>query len=164
MKIGLILGLLIVVLAVLWWFVGRNTPNFPPLEISEDDPLMLEAMEKAKSTIGEFLELLNGEYSEAQVKVPFTSSSEVVEHLWAEVIEINDNVLSVLYYTPPVTHDGKLDRVHKHDIAEIEDWAVFMKNGKIHGGFTQRVMFKLGREQWGELPPELEHQESLYVD
>ena len=163
MSIGLIIAVLVVLAAAWWWFIGRNTPKYLPLEISDDDPLMLEAMEKAKSTTNQFLELLSGEYSEAQVKVPFTSSSDVVEHLWAEVIDAKKSVLSVRYYTPPVTHEGDLDRLHEHNISEIEDWVVILENGKIHGGFTQRVMFQRGREQWGELPPELAKQESQYV-
>ena len=146
-----------------WWFIGRNSPKFPPLEISDDDPLMLEALEKAKVTANKFLELLSGEYSEAQVKVPFTSSAGEIEHLWAEVLAVNESVLSVRYYTPPVTHTGKLDRLHEHEITEIEDWVVILQSGKIHGGFTQRVMFKRARELWGELPPELAEQESQYV-
>lgn len=152
MNIGLVLAALVVLLAGWWWFIGRNKPKYPPLEIDDDDPLMLAAMEEAKSTIAKFLALLSSEHSEAQVKVPFTTSSGVVEHLWAEVLEVKDNVLSVRYYTPPVTHEGKLDRLHDHNISEIEDWVVILANGKIHGGFTQRVMFKRGREQWGELP------------
>lgn len=163
MSIGLIISVLVVLVAAWWWIINRNKPKYPPLEISDDDPLMLEAMKKAKITTNQFLELLSGKYSEAQVKVPFISSSGVVEHLWAEVLEVKENVLSVRYYTPPVTHEGRLGRLHEHSIAEIEDWVVILDNGKIHGGFTQRVMFKRGRDQWGELPPELAKQESRYV-
>ena len=163
MSFELIIAVLVVLAGAWWWFIGRNIPKYPALEINDDDPLMLESMEKAKSTTNQFLELLSDKYSEAQVKVPFTSSSDVIEHLWAEVLEVKKNVLSVRYYTPPVTHEGKLERIHEHNIAEIEDWVVILENGKIHGGFTQRVMFKRGREQWGELPPELSEQESRYV-
>ena len=163
MSIGLIITGAVVLVVAWWWFIGRNIPKYPPLEISDDDPLMLEAMKKAKTTTNQFLELLSGKYSEAQVKVRFTSSSGVIEHLWGEVVELKENVLSVRYYTPPVTHEGRLDRLHEHNITEIEDWVVILDNGKIHGGFTQRVMFKRGREQWGKLPPELAKQESRYV-
>ena len=105
----------------------------------------------------------SGEYEEAQVKVPFISSEGLVEHLWAEVLEVGEKTLSVRYYTPPVTHSGKLERLHEHNLNEIEDWVVINKHGEIHGGFTQRVMFEHARRQWGDLPPELAQQESKYV-
>ena len=155
MEIGVSIEIIVLVVVIsvgaFWWFIGRNTPKYPPLEFSDDDPLMTEAMEKAKLTSHEFIRLLSGEFSEAQVKVPFTSSSEVVEHLWAEVLDYKDGIFSVRYYTPPVTHEGELARLHKHQIAEIEDWVVILKSGNIHGGFTQRAMFKRGREQWGDI-------------
>jgi uncharacterized protein YegJ (DUF2314 family) len=163
MSIGLVSIVLVIFAFSWWWFIGRNTPKYPPLDISDDDPLMQEAIENAKSTINQFIELLSGEYSEAQIKVPFTSSSGAIEHLWAEVLEIKEGVLRVRYYTPPVTHEGMLERLHEHNTTEIEDWIVILNSGEIHGGFTQRVMFKRGREQWGELPPELMKQESKYV-
>ncbi len=163
MNIGIIISVIVVIVIAWWWFVGRNTPKYPPLVIDDDDPLMIEAMEKAKSTTDDFVKLLSGEYSEAQVKIPFTSSSGVIEHLWAEVLEHKSENLSVRYYTPPVSHEGKLARLHKHSMQEIEDWVVILTNGKIHGGFTQRVMLIRGRELWGELPSELAEQESRYV-
>lgn len=163
MSFELLIGFVVVSIVAWWWFIGRNKPKYPPLEIDDDDPLMLEAIQQANSTIPSFLELLSKKHSEAQVKVPFTSSSGVVEHLWAEVLGAEGSVLELRYYTPPVTHEGKLDRVHKHNISEIEDWVVILEDGKIHGGFTQRVMFERGKEQWGELPPELAEQESRYV-
>ena len=163
MSIGIIIIVTIFLALVWWWFIGRNSPKYPPLEIDENDPLMIEAMTKAKSTANDFLKLLAGDFSEAQVKVPFTSSTGVVEHLWAEVLENENGRLSVRYLTPPVTHEVKLSRLHKHEISEIEDWVIILNDGKIHGGFTQRVMFRRGREQWGQLPLELAEQESKYV-
>lgn len=163
MTIGILIIVLLLLAAAWWWFIGRSTPKFAPLNISDDDPLMIEALEKAKSTSGNFLDLLSEEYFEAQIKVPFLSSSGETEHLWAEVLKLEGSVLNVRYYTPPVTHTGKLDRLHNHDVSEIEDWVVILNSGKIHGGFTQRVMFQRAREQWGGLPKELAEQESQYV-
>jgi uncharacterized protein YegJ (DUF2314 family) len=159
-----IVASVVVGVIIAWSFIGRrNVPKYPPLKISDEDPLMIEARQKAKSTTKNFLELIAGEYSEAQIKVPFITSSGMTEHLWAEVLKHEGDILSVRYYTPPVTHTGKLERLHSHNISEISDWVVILKNGMIHGGLTQRVMFQRGKEQWGQLPPELLEQESKYV-
>lgn len=164
MNIAITILIVVGLILLWWWFVGRNTPKYPPLDMKDDDPLMLEAIGKAKNSIGKFRELYkSGGFSDVQIKIPFLTNNDVTEHLWAEVLELNDDEVKVRYLTPPVTHTGKLERIHAHSIQEIEDWVVFAKSGDIFGGYSQRVMFVRGREQWGSLPPELEAQESKYV-
>jgi uncharacterized protein YegJ (DUF2314 family) len=160
---------IIVVLAVgafaLWWFFVRVArPKFPPLSIAPDDPLMTEATRKAKDTIPIFRELYAQSHQGANVKVPFVSSAGTTEYLWAEVLALQDSEMEVRYTTPPVTHTGRLQRVHKHPVADLVDWMIQLPSGKYAGGYTMRVMFVRGREQWGSLPPELAAEESKYVD
>ncbi|GAB2862031.1 hypothetical protein GCM10027277_33240 [Pseudoduganella ginsengisoli] len=148
--------------AAYWWFIGRNRPIVPPLNIADDDPLMLEAVEKARESITE----LRGHFVESaehvQVKVPFVTSSGTTEFLWGELLAITAEDMEVKYLTPPVTHTGYLERIHRHPIGELRDW-VYMKNpGNYQGGFSMRVMFIRGRELWGELPPNIKAEEANY--
>jgi hypothetical protein len=146
-----------------WWFIGRNRPKYPPLEIANDDPEMRQAIQNARSTISRLRELHFESLHECQVKVPFRTSSGETENLMAEVLELGEQTAKVRYLSPPVTHVGKVDRLREHALDELVDWAVFRKDGLIEGGFTQRVMFSKARAQWGALPPELEKQASRYV-
>jgi hypothetical protein len=43
--------------AARWWFVARNRPAMPPLAIADNDPLMLEAIQKARDSIPQLREL-----------------------------------------------------------------------------------------------------------
>ena len=61
-----------------------------------------------------------------------------------------------------MTHTGRLERLHTHRVADLTDWQVELPSGRYAGGFTVRVMFVRGREQWGSLPPELEAEEKKY--
>ena len=97
------------------------------------------------------------------MKVPFVTSSGVREFLWADLRKLGADDMEVLYLTPPVTHTGHLERVHTHPIADLVDWTVVLPDGQHLGGYTMRVMFVRGREQWGRLPPELEAEEKKYV-
>jgi uncharacterized protein YegJ (DUF2314 family) len=144
--------------------VARNVPQFPPLSISDDDPLMKEAEKKARGSIEQFRSLVAEYPSSGRVKVPFQTNAAQTEYLWAEVRKLNDRDVEVLYITPPVSHTGKLERIHTHSIDDIVDWAIKLPNGNFVGGFTMRVMFKRGREQWGSLPPDLAAEESKYVE
>jgi uncharacterized protein YegJ (DUF2314 family) len=159
----LIVAALVVLRVLWWWFVGRNVPKYPPLAIDDNDAAMLAASEKARGSLDRFRALFEARPKESQVKIPFATSGGQIEHLWAEVLNFSEASLTVRYLTPPVSHSGKLERVHDHPMSDIEDWVVIDQQGQIHGGYTQRVMFERAREEWGRLPPELEIQASRYV-
>ena len=159
----LLIPLLVAGVAFVWWryfYIAR--PDVPPLVIAPDDPLMLEAISKAKATIPQLRELADRPNRGIRVKVPFVSSSGTTEHLWAEVLSIRDSQMEVRYLTPPVTHTGRLERLHTHTVSDLTDWQVEFESGKYAGGYTMRVMLVRGREQWGSLPPELEGEEKKY--
>lgn len=161
-----ILVALIVGFAV-WLFMRWKSPipDFPPLKTDHDDPLMIEALAKAKAGTVQFLELLRAPRDSALVKLRFVSSSNQVEHLWAEVVEVlGPQELGIRLVTPPVTHSGNLDRLHRCEVKDIEDWQVRDVNGKVHGGFTQRAMFAIARRDGVKLPKKLQEHEHEYRD
>lgn len=123
---------------------------------------MIEAMRKAKESIEKFRHLLGQPNRGGRVKVPFISNSGTKEYLWAKILSLRDSEMEVRYLTPPVTHTGRLERVHTHMVTDLVDWIVELPSGKYAGGYTMRVMFVRGRAQWGSLPPELEIEEKKY--
>jgi uncharacterized protein YegJ (DUF2314 family) len=145
-----------------WWFVVRNRPALPPLAIDDNDPLMIEARQKAKDSVPQMLELFKNAKDSTNVKVPFVTSSGETEHLWAELLSVEGSSMNVRYTTPPVTHTGKLERLHTRALSEIEDWVVTKDPKRYMGGYSMRVMFQRGRELWGDLPPELKEEEAKY--
>ena len=154
-------GFLVLILLILRWRSPR--PDFPPLPTAPDDPLLLEALSKAKASLDDFKRLLREPREHALVKVRFVSSSNEVEHLWAEVLELpGENELGVRLVTPPVTHSGQLDRLWRCTFEDIEDWQVRDATGRVHGGFSQRAMFAIARRDGVKLPRELLEQEKEY--
>lgn len=131
-------------------------PEFPPLQTAPDDPLLVKAMSDAKASIGEFLSLARARPDTTVVKLHFVSNSDQVEHLWAELVEVqSDDQLKVRLITPPVTHSGELDRLYVCKVSEIEDWQARDEGNKIRGGFTQRAMFAIARRDGVKLPKKL---------
>ena len=99
----------------------------------------------------------------ALVKLYFVSSTNQVEHLWAEVQSVvSDTELDILLVTPPVSHSGPLDRRFIIKLDDIEDWQLRDKSGKVHGGFSQRAMFAIARRDGVKLPKKLLVQEQEY--
>lgn len=161
---GLLVALMFVaVWAFLRWRYPR--PEYMPLETRADDPLLLAAMQTARERLPEFAALLAAPREDALVKPRFVSSTAQVEHLWAEVVEVlGPEKLGVRLVTPPVTHQGVLDRLHRCSFDDVEDWQVRAVGGKLHGGFTQRAMFAIARRDGVTLPKELAAQEAQYDD
>jgi uncharacterized protein YegJ (DUF2314 family) len=159
----LIAGLIV---AGIWLYfrVVSPRPQFPPLETDPDDPLLIAAMEKARSSLAEFRSLYEKYPDDAFVKLHFVSNTDQVEHLGAHVEGIDGDELTVLLVTPPVTHKGHLDRSYTCTFDDLEDWQVTDEAGNIYGGFTQRAMFEIAREKGVELPEELQQMEKQYVD
>lgn len=162
--VGWLLAAVVVVVLVQLFVRWRSPrPDFQPLPTSPDDPLLLDALSKAKASLDDFKRLLGEPRQHALVKVRFVSSSNQVEHLWAEVLElVSETELGVRLVTPPVTHSGQLDRLWRCTFDDIEDWQIRDATGRVHGGFSQRAMFAIARRDGVKLPRELLDQEKEY--
>ncbi len=123
---------------------------------------MQAAVRKARTSTDRFRAHYARWPYDAFVKIQFVSSTNQVEHLAAHVEQFDGNRLSVLLVTPPVTHEGRLERRCEIGLDEIEDWQVTEPNGTIHGGFTQRAMFEIARRDGVELPKSLRELELHY--
>ena len=156
-----ILGL--VVAAIIWWYFRYARPQFSPLNTAPDEPLLLEAYQKARASLSEFRALFERYPKNAIIKLKFVSNSNQVEHLWAEVLEpAGEAEYRVRLVTPPVTHSGKLDRLHICKEVDIEDWQVTDDEGKHHGAFSQRAMYAIARRDGVTLPKKLLAVEKYY--
>jgi uncharacterized protein YegJ (DUF2314 family) len=163
MNPGIIVAVTLGVAAWLYLRWKSPSPDFPALKTSPDDPLMVEALTKAKSSLAEFLVLARAPHANALVQLYFVSSSEQVEHLWADVLAvISDEELDVRLVTPPVTHSGPLERRYNCKLSDVEDWQVRDTSARVHGGFSQRAMFAIARRDGVKLPPRLLAIESEY--
>ncbi len=162
MKTLLILVGVAVVLFIAWRLFTSPRPAQPPLVIGDDDPEMKSAMAKAQETVPEFRQLYAQHPDGALVKVPFVTSSGRIEYLAAEILELVAEDIRVWLTTPPVTHQGKVERLQTFPLKNFVDWVIVMPGDKRKGGFTMRVMFKKAHEQWGELPPEVAAEEKKY--
>ncbi len=159
----LLVAVACIVLTVLLARAYYATPGMPPLPTDPDDPLMIEARDKARRSLADFTRLFPDNRDRALAKIRFETNGGEVEYLWGEVKDIKDDgAVDLFLITPPVTHSGRLDRNVTEQLDRLEDWQVTDETGKIYGGYTQRAMFKIAREQWGDLPAKLAKQEALY--
>lgn len=167
MNVMVVVAVIAVVVLGGWLYlrVVSPRPEFPPLETRPDDPLMIEAEAKARDSLSRFLELAREPGAQSLVKLPFVSSAQQTEHLWAEVLAVpSDSELDIRLVTPPVTHRGQLERRYTCSLDDVEDWHVRDATGRIHGGFSQRAMFAIARRDGVRLPKRLLEMEREYGD
>jgi uncharacterized protein YegJ (DUF2314 family) len=119
----------------------RSQSSVPVYEISPDDAEMIAARKKAQETLAELKEAINSGIPTAAVKIPVASSSRTIEYMVGDVIELTDIFVKVQVRGRPVTHSGAFQPVQSFPLREIADWFYELPNGKIRGGFTQRVHF-----------------------
>ena len=149
---------------VVWWrFFHIARPAVAPLWLDPNDPLIVAAQDEARRSVPRFRLLAAQPNRGARVKVPFVSSSGSTEFLWAELLSLGDTDMRVRYLTPPVTHTGRLERLHTYPVSDLVDWQVELLSGKYEGGFTMRAMLVRAHEQWSTLPKDLEAEERKYA-
>jgi hypothetical protein len=137
--------------------------ELPPLQTEPNDPLLLEARTQAKTSLPRFRELLKQYPNNAGIKLRFVSNSNQIEYLWAEVLEAREGEYRIHLETLPVTHSGRLDRLYTCKEEDIDDWLVTDDTGSIHGGFSQRAMFKIARRDGVKLSKRLLEMEKSYL-
>jgi len=167
MKYLVIPALAVVVISVVFLrrLFLRPRPELPPLIIRPDDPLMKEAVARAKESLSLFRELAAGPHRGRRVKLPVITNTGVKEYLWADLLSFSSSGVKIRYLTPPVSEKGRFQRVATCSLAalaDLVDWQIELPTGQYRGGFTLRVLFLRAREQWGSLPPELAAQEKKH--
>jgi uncharacterized protein YegJ (DUF2314 family) len=163
-----LLAIVIVIAAIVWalrrlLFGGARDPRAGlPIVLEPDDPLMLEAIEHARSSLDEFAGLMKQQPRAARVKFALTTDTGADEQLWARVLALAGSDIEVELETQPVSQHVPLPAVRRIALADLLDWQIERSDGRYAGGFTMRAMFRKGREQWGELPADLAAEERRY--
>jgi uncharacterized protein YegJ (DUF2314 family) len=150
----------IVVGAFLVHFVWENFIYNPflylgAMPVSSDDPLMLEAVETGKSTFSKFMEIYSDHKSDSTVRFRFETDTGAIENLWGDLLEIDDNTATVYLRTPPIHHNGELERKMTIERDQINDWQVEFPDGTLRGGYSNRAVFKIYEREEGAIHPKL---------
>lgn len=132
--------------------------------VADDDPLMLEARQKARVTLSRFLdELLPAHPQDSMVKFALETSDGSVENVWADVVAVSGERLSVLVRTLPSAGSGE-PLTSEIGRGEILDWMVELPDGTLRGGFTNRALFAIYAREVGRTHPDAEEQLARFRD
>ena len=111
--------------------------------VTSDDAFMNLAINKAKSTIGEFDKALksnNPAYTDFAIKKRYKTTADGGEHMWIAGIElINGNYKGVVNNDAEETTEVKYGDTVIVRKDEISDW-MYLDNNVLRGGYTIRAV------------------------
>ncbi len=132
----------IVIGLTLWVGCGDPYPADRVTKVADDDPRMNGAMEKARSSVGEFITALKSPQAgqtEFTVKMAFSDGSNT-EHMWLAPVTFDGET-----FHGPVSNDpasvGNVRMGQRAEVSptKISDW-MYLDQGKVVGGYTLRVL------------------------
>jgi len=134
------------------------------MPVANDDPIMQQAVQRAKETFGEFRTLYPAHREDSMVKFRFKTDSGATENLWGDLLELEETRAKVYVRTPPMQHSGTLDRTMEIDVDGIVDWQIELRDGTLRGGFTNQALFRIFERQEGYMHPKFKQHMSRFQD
>jgi uncharacterized protein YegJ (DUF2314 family) len=119
--------------------------------ISNDDPLMLSALEEAKRTWPQFRQLYALHPKDSLVKFRLTTQAGDIENVWGDLLELEGDFATVYLRTLPVGYAEISSRRMSIPVTDIVDWQVMVPDGSLRGGFTQQATFRIIQRDEGTL-------------
>jgi uncharacterized protein YegJ (DUF2314 family) len=112
------------------------------VSVPDDDPDMVGAMQKAKETLPDFVEILQTPNTGERfllLKARFVDGVDI-EHMWvADLVEDGDGFRGVVADEPKVVKTVTFKQPVKITRDQITDWMV-IQDGKVKGALTTRVL------------------------
>ncbi len=126
----------------------QETLTAPIVEVSADDPLMKQAVEKARQEWPKFVAAFESNAGENfSVKAPVTNAGNT-EFIWITVTTIEgERIYGELGNDPANLGSLKLGSRVSVLIADLNDWCYVDADGNLQGGFTIEAMRKASRQR-----------------
>jgi hypothetical protein len=132
--------------------------------VDPNDPLFVEALQKARATIPIVRHLFAAGHKPMGVKYPFTTDTGGVEHVWGRLIDLGPDDMTVSIETPPVSHRGAIPKSLTVPLDALEDWHVTLPDGSMRGGFTTRAEIAIRRRNGEKIPNRVAAIEGRFID
>jgi uncharacterized protein YegJ (DUF2314 family) len=124
-----------------WRWLSDAGPGIETLQMDHGEPELVRSREQARSTLPTFRAAVATHTDGAYIKFPLVTDAGVTEHIWAYVHHYADGVYNVSLANKPHTQKGKLDERRDVAEAEVEDWQIMTRDGRIRGGYSLRALF-----------------------
>jgi len=135
---------LIVPIAMIWYgwrWLCDDGPGIETLQIDPNAPELIDAKVQARRSMAVFLAAVRQHEDGAYLKFPLLTDAGVTEHIWAYVHHYADGVFNVSLANTPYTQKGDVENRRDVPEADVEDWQIMTRDGRIRGGYSLRALF-----------------------
>jgi len=101
--------------------------------------------------------------AQMHVKYPLTTDSGQIEHVWGQLLSLDESTMQVTLATQP-TNPVKAQPPFVIAISDLEDWQLVNPNGEIRGGFTTQAQITIAKKSGSPLPGHIAELESKFLD
>lgn len=124
----------------------QETLTVPIIEVADDDPLMIEAVGKARTDWPKFVDAYEARRGENfSVKAPVTHSGNT-EFIWIAVTTVEgDRIYGELGNDPANLGPLRLGSKVSVFVADLNDWCYIDDSGKMIGGYTIEAIQKAAK-------------------
>src|SRR5262245_25144092 len=133
-------------------------------QVDTSSALWSEAVAKARASTPLLRQLMSSKVGPVAVKYPLTSANGETEHVWGELLDMDETSFRATLETLLVAGPPKTDGPYRLPLSELEDWLVNMPDGAIHGGYTMRAEIMLARRAGRLVPRHVAAMEGRFVD
>jgi hypothetical protein len=130
--------------------------------IDPEDPLIRDGVARAQASLPLLQSLWEQREGEVFVKYPFATDGDETEHIWGELLAIEDGQVRASVGTQPLTHAGELPEFVTVPLCALEDWLQPLPDGRVRGGFRTQAEIEYCRVRKQPVPSHL--QEMHFVD
>ena len=112
--------------------------------VSEDDPEMIAAIEKARETLPQFWQVFaRPEHGETDFALKVRiSDANGVEHFWLIALERKDGkAFGTINNDPEIVANVNIGDRREIPEQDISDW-LYIRDGRMHGNHTLKPLFK----------------------
>ncbi len=147
-----------------WKWLTDTGPGIEEQNIDFDAPELVAAQQHAQELLPEFVEQVKRQTKNALIKFPLRTDSNVIEHIWAQVLGYTDGVFSVSLANVPRTQAGSYENEHDVPEIEIEDWQILLPDGRIKGAYSYIGAFQYLENRGVKLNKTMRKQKSQLID
>ena len=158
---------LIVPIAMIWYgwrWLCDDGPGIETLQIDPNAPELIDAKVQARRSMAVFLAAVRQHEDGAYLKFPLLTDAGVTEHIWAYVHHYADGVFNVSLANTPYTQKGDVENRRDVPEADVEDWQIMTRDGRIRGGYSLRALFDHVEAKGIHLNRTMRKQRAQFVD
>lgn len=132
--------------------------------ISPDDPVLLDAKQRARESMPRLHELFPTHPKDTVVRFRLDPPGGQAEFVWGDLLELSDQQAKVFLRTPPKQPMQLDSRTLDIPTATIDDWQIELTDGSLLGGYTNQAKFKVYEREEGHLHPAFREQVARFRD